>query len=410
MDDIKYLIKIIGNDDYVLTNTNSLLRINKCAPIAKETDTSIYISLYGGIPKWYKKDWIKLIYSYNLTPPKGYEYAINYFEFKNVSTSHRMLDKHIVILKEPIAHKTLNGYRMIARLPNYFINEKGEIYCETTCKYVVPKPTIGTYPKVSLRDQAGRSLYASRSMHKLVALTWVPNDDFTKKPILDHIDGNKKNYHASNLRWVSFKENADFAYEQNLKNNKVATVVKKLDTGEETIHESIRKACEYLNISPTNMTVSKLTSGKIVSSSGGKYLVRINNSNKENSKIVQNDNYVVQRNTSIIEVTINGELKVYASWREIKANLLKVDPVFSYTIPMIVKKIKRLYPSAIISYKKLQGAIATNTGTGDIVEADTIEQMAKMLNMTKSTVTKYTADESLYNNIQFKKRWVTMKL
>lgn len=45
----------------------------------------------------------------------------------------------------------------------------------------------------------------NRPIHRLVAETFVPNPD--NLPIVDHIDGDKHNNKASNLRWVDAKTN-----------------------------------------------------------------------------------------------------------------------------------------------------------------------------------------------------------
>lgn len=45
----------------------------------------------------------------------------------------------------------------------------------------------------------------AKSRHVLVALAFIPNPD--NKPEVDHIDSNKSNNHASNLQWVTKKEN-----------------------------------------------------------------------------------------------------------------------------------------------------------------------------------------------------------
>ena len=50
-------------------------------------------------------------------------------------------------------------------------------------------------------------------IHRLVATTFLKNPE--NKPVVDHIDGNPKNNHLSNLRFATISEN--------LKNRKVST-------------------------------------------------------------------------------------------------------------------------------------------------------------------------------------------
>lgn len=45
-------------------------------------------------------------------------------------------------------------------------------------------------------------------VHRLVALTFIPNIHPLKTPCIDHVDENKLNNHVSNLEWVSNSENS----------------------------------------------------------------------------------------------------------------------------------------------------------------------------------------------------------
>ena len=57
------------------------------------------------------------------------------------------------------------------------------------------------------------------SFHRIVASLFVPNPD--NKPQVNHIDGNPRNNHASNLEWVTNQENIQHAFRTGLhKGNK----------------------------------------------------------------------------------------------------------------------------------------------------------------------------------------------
>ena len=60
------------------------------------------------------------------------------------------------------------------------------------------------YIYVNLITNEGKKL---RSIHRLVAQAFVPNPE--GKELVDHIDGNRTNNNANNLRWVTAEENAN---------------------------------------------------------------------------------------------------------------------------------------------------------------------------------------------------------
>lgn len=45
------------------------------------------------------------------------------------------------------------------------------------------------------------------ALHKIIASTFIINDDPINKTQIDHIDNNKKNNHKNNLKWISGSDN-----------------------------------------------------------------------------------------------------------------------------------------------------------------------------------------------------------
>ena len=90
---------------------------------------------------------------------------------------------------------------------NYEVSDKGNIKSVNyrgTGKSAIRKQSISKngYMRVILSDNGKNKTYF---VHRLVAAAFIPNPD--NLPEIDHIDGNRANNHADNLRWVTVKEN-----------------------------------------------------------------------------------------------------------------------------------------------------------------------------------------------------------
>lgn len=99
-------------------------------------------------------------------------------------------------------------------------------------------------------------------VHRLVAQTFVPNPE--NKPQVDHIDGDRTNNNASNLRWVTCKENHANALESGKHVSRQLykkRSVRDVDTGQ--VFSSMLEAESYFNI-PRGRISAAIKSGQRV--------------------------------------------------------------------------------------------------------------------------------------------------
>lgn len=92
--------------------------------------------------------------------------------------------------------------------PKYEVSSDGRIRNKNRGNILKNRLTKFGYLEVCLSDVALKRGHKYWRVHRLVALEFVPNPD--DKPHIDHIDGNRVNNHASNLRWCTNDENHAF--------------------------------------------------------------------------------------------------------------------------------------------------------------------------------------------------------
>ena len=141
--------------------------------------------------------------------------------------------------------KKIDGYKY------YFVsnfgrvkstNDKGNWGDKRTLKIIVRK---SGYCVVNLHSYRGAVKKMKQyRVHQLVAKAFIPNPE--KKPIINHLDGNKENNHVSNLEWCTQSENMIHAYKNGLCSRKKGVKTTKLTVDDV---KEIRKRYKNKNIS-----------------------------------------------------------------------------------------------------------------------------------------------------------------
>lgn len=87
---------------------------------------------------------------------------------------------------------------------SYEVSKDGEVRNAKTGNIKKPQKDYQGYLRVHLRKNGKKYTY---KIQRIVAFTWIPNDDPINKTDVNHIDENKENNCVENLQWVSHKQN-----------------------------------------------------------------------------------------------------------------------------------------------------------------------------------------------------------
>jgi hypothetical protein len=183
-------------------------------------------------------------------------------------------------------------WRKIPEYEKYFASNTGLVKNSTTNKLLSKNRIINSYKCATLyyKSDDGKLKPKTISIHRIVALTFIPNDDPTKT-VVNHIDSNRLNNHVFNLEWVTIGENVRHGFTHG---NHRATKrsVQKCDEKFNVIEEfeSITDAGNKMGISAS--WISSVCKGKRQHAGGFRWKFTNENPNEMHNKEIDLSDFV----------------------------------------------------------------------------------------------------------------------
>lgn len=161
--------------------------------------------------------------------------------------------------------------KYIKNYENYVIYDNGDVINEQAGRYLKGKVKLNGYKVYTLsKNNIKQDFYA----HRLVADYFIPNPN--NLPVVNHKDGNKLNNDVSNLEWVSYSQNTEHAYQNNLIKKEHKTIYYEKDLDDEIWKEVL----DFPNYQISNLgRIRNINSNRILQPSltCGYYKVRLSN-------------------------------------------------------------------------------------------------------------------------------------
>ena len=112
------------------------------------------------------------------------------------------------------------------------------------------------------------SVCGNKQKHRVIALTWIPNNEPENKTFINHKNGIKSDNRVENLEWCTPKENAQHAHDEGLSKCKKKVKVIDLETKNVKYFDKVKDAAKELGVS--SGTILKYNKSPKALKKGGK--------------------------------------------------------------------------------------------------------------------------------------------
>jgi len=354
----------------------------------ERTEDSVKIALYG-IERWVKLSWLTNLVKYDIWLPKHSYHRVFDIEFHNGNdTNHTEKIITIINSKEPIYLDKQQKFAICLRYSRYAVDIFGNVI------------SIQSYAKVKVRDEVYfkcpiydhvENATIKISVHRLVGLTYVYNNDFITRGCINHIDTNKHNNHYKNLEWVSPKTNNMHASINNLNVRAYPVLCKNIHTDQVTKHASVSLASMYIGRSKLTGGIEALKPGVIWTGTEGKFEIKLES---DPTPWKYNTDTIIETNRKVTKYYVkylDGGVRVFYGVKELTYEYLGV--LGTLPVETVITRIKERFPLIVdiiiegtsnkaISYE------ARNTITAEVFEGYSNLDLARKIGVSKSTITK----------------------
>lgn len=389
---------IPGNRNFIISLNGEIRTSQGKLPELERNGNLVNIDLYG------KREtldvmWLALIANFEIDLPHNFKKIT----FREANPNTFSTNSGFIPKAPPIV---IDGkYRVILSHPHYAVSEDGVVIAIKTRSVIQITEGADKYPVVLIHDP-DQNRFRRILVHRLVALAWCPNNDFIAHPIVNHKDGNKKNFHRKNLEWCSYSENTKHAFATGLmgKTETDKYKVKDLQTGVIQTYSSVRELMREIGMSDRDRW--KIRSYKTQPTI---LLDRYEVKSVDDDSQWHDAGVVPKKNKHTVKVTFpNGDVETFGD----NLSLMRRFKIWniSYNVKEIVGVLKRKHPDFVIevienfSSKPIQ---ALNVVTKEVIETNTIRRMALLTDTAFSVIQNAVNKNDLYVHNHFIFRFKT---